>query len=155
MVIVDPPCSAFPCVASLTAARKVLDRHRRVLQVGRDLVPGDRRAQFVGLDEAEPRSVGGIHLRGAAADDRTQAGDRRRRLRDVEHVADRCDRADDQRRDDDPAADQQKACWPRAVVPAAALSCLSRHLRTFEITVRIVISCQQAAATVNAVCHRP
>ena len=74
---------------------------------------------------------------------------------DVEHVADRGDRADDQRRDEHAAADQEKPCGPCAVVPAPALSCLSRHLRTSEITVPIVISCHLGALALHAVCLRP
>ena len=41
----------------------VLDRDRGVLQVFRDLAPGDRAEQLAGLDEAEARTVGGEHLR--------------------------------------------------------------------------------------------
>ena len=74
---------------------------------------------------------------------------------DVEHVADRRNRADDQRGDEHAAADQENSCGPRAVVPAPALSCLSRHLRTSEITVPIVISCQLGALAPQAVCRRP
>ncbi len=128
----------------------VLDRDGRVLQVRRDLAPRDRRAQLVGLDEAEPRPVGGVHLRGAAADDRAQRADRRCRLRDVEHVADGRDRADDQRGDDHAAADQQKPRRAGAMMPAPALSSLSRHLRTFEIICPIVISCRYAAVSALA-----
>ena len=40
----------------------VLDRDRRVLEDLRHAVAGDRAAQVVGGDEAEPRAVGGEHL---------------------------------------------------------------------------------------------
>ena len=47
----------------------VLDRDRRVLEVFRDRAPADRRAQLIGLDEAQACAVGGEHLRGAAQDE--------------------------------------------------------------------------------------
>ena len=133
---------------SLTAARKiagqvdavvfvealVLDRHGRVLEVGGDFAPADRSAQFVGLDEAEARAVGGEHLRGALAEERVQRGERGRRLGDVQDVGDGGDHADDERGGEHAAADEEDPRAPAAA--AAALSCLSRHLGSFEITVR-------------------
>src|SRR4029077_17793849 len=107
----------------------ILDRDGRVLELGGDLLPGDRCAQLVGLDEAEARAVGGEHLRGAVAENRAKGGDRGSRLGDVQDVSDRRDRADDQGGDEDSAADQDDSCRGAAVVPAPALSCLSRHLR--------------------------
>ena len=57
------------------------------------------------------------------------------RLRDVQDVADRRDRGDASIAYREHAADdEQDPCGPAAGVPAAALSCLSRHLGRFEIT---------------------
>src|SRR3954463_10883633 len=65
-------------------------------------------------------------------------GERRRRARDVQHVADRRDHADDQPACEDRPTDDQNPRGPPAV-PAATLSCLSRHLASFEITVRVCV----------------
>ncbi len=49
---------------------------------------GDRRAQLVGLDEAEARAVGGVDARGRAQLDRLRGVERRRGVRDADDPAD-------------------------------------------------------------------
>ncbi len=120
----------------------VLDRDRGVLQVCGDFAPGDGAAQLVGLDEAQPRAVGGEHLRGAAAQDRVQLCDRGSRPGDAQDVADRRDRAHDHYRG-------EHRRRRRAVNRAGPLRlCLRRRCRACldiseeaEITARSVISC--------------
>jgi hypothetical protein len=67
----------------------VLDRHRGVLEVLRDLRAGHRLAQLVGLDEAQARAVRGADLGLRAELARLQRVERRRGGRDRDHVADR------------------------------------------------------------------
>ncbi len=105
----------------------VLDRDRRVLQVGGNFTPADGAAQVVGLDEAEARAVGGEHLRGATRQDRVQRAERGCGPGDMQDVADRRDRPDDEHRREHAAADEQDTCWTGAVVPAPALPCLPGH----------------------------
>ena len=62
----------------------VLDRDRRLLEVLGQLRRGDRLADVAGADEADQAAVGGVDRRGAALLDRLQAGERRRRVVDVD-----------------------------------------------------------------------
>jgi hypothetical protein len=57
-----------------------------------------------------------------------QLAERRRGLNDVHDVGHGGDRADQERGDEHPAADEQDACGSGAVVPAPPVSCLSRHV---------------------------
>src|SRR4029078_2297097 len=59
----------------------VLDGDDGVLDVLRDLLRGDRRAQLVGLDEPEARAVGGVDARRRAPLARVRGVDRESRAR--------------------------------------------------------------------------
>ena len=105
----------------------ILDRDRRVLQIFGDLAPADRTAHLGRLNEPQARAVGGEHLRGAAVEQGVQQAQRRGGVGDVQHIADRRDRAEHEHRREHAAADEQDACWAGAVVPAPALPCLPGH----------------------------
>ncbi len=62
----------------------VLDRDGGVLEGFRQGAGGDRLADVVGADEADQAAVGGVDRRGAALLHRFQAGERRRRVVDVQ-----------------------------------------------------------------------
>ena len=71
--------------AAVVVEPPVLDRDRRVLQVLRDLVAGDRLADRVGVDHPDQGAVGRVHLGNRPLRDRLQRGERGCRVVDVEH----------------------------------------------------------------------
>ena len=113
----------------------VLDRHGRVLQRPRYFAPADRRAQFVRLDRAETRAVGGVDLRGAPADGRVTRSQPRCAGGDVRDERHGREHTHDQRRCERDRGDDHHARASTAAVPA--LSSLSGHLRGFELPCRV------------------
>ncbi len=105
-MIVDPPWTVLPLVAffdggsddrgvvdaAVVVEALVLDRDRRVLAVLREALPGDRRADLVGLDVAEQLTVRGVDGRGQTAVDRL--AQRRRAVGDRDDVSDRREAGD-------------------------------------------------------------
>ncbi len=105
----------------------VLDRHGRLLELGRDLFPGDRRAQLGGLDETETGAVGGQDLGGATRGHGMPGREAGRRVDDRRDVGG--DRQDPRRTacEQDTQEDQWDAEGGSSPVPAPALYCLHGH----------------------------
>jgi hypothetical protein len=72
----------------------VLDRDRGVLEHLRELAALGGQAQLVGLDEAQPRAVGGQDLGVRAGVARLERGERRRRRGERDDVADQREAAE-------------------------------------------------------------
>ena len=79
----------------------VLDRHRGVLQVLRDLRAGDRLADLVGVDHPEQGAVGGVDLRDRPLRDRPEARQRGRRVVDAEQPEPAAEHAEGEDRPED------------------------------------------------------
>ena len=123
--VLDP--GSDDCVevhAAVLVEALVLDGDGGAAQVDRDVAPGHDAAQHVGLDEAEPRAVGGVDDRELALVGRLQLGQVRRGRRDRQHVADRRQDPDHDHRREHAEAEQDRAA--RGVAPPS--SCFSLPL---------------------------
>src|SRR3954451_12433084 len=107
----------------------VLDGDDGVLDVLRDLLRRDGRAQLVGLDEAEARAVGGVDARRRAELDGLARVQRRRGVRDADDPSDDASAGD--QADGDEQSEREQDGPPRACLVAAlpALSLASSHSR--------------------------
>ena len=115
IVSVEPPCSASPPPsASLNAARAIPSgsippwlQNRRSsiatvarLRISGSRLPVDDRAEDVGVDEAQPRAVGGEHLRDLAGIAGVELVDVRRRVGDGDDPSHDSEDADREHRDE-------------------------------------------------------
>jgi len=104
----------------------VLDRDRGVPEALRQRPRGDRLADVFGVDEADQAAVGGVDRRGTALLHRFEAGERRRRLVDVDRPAGG-DRGPDQAQaEQDPQGDRDLLPL-RGVRPASPLARAACH----------------------------
>jgi hypothetical protein len=105
----------------------VLDRHGGVLHDLRDVLGGDRRAQDVGLDEAQPRAVRRVDRRRLARVHRLELLDGGARAGDAHDPADRGQAAERDGARDHPEAEEEDVSAAVTVSAATPLAIAAGH----------------------------
>src|SRR5215210_1409419 len=93
--------------AAMAVEAPVLDGHRRVLEVLRDLGAADRLPDLVGVDHADQRAVGRVDLGDRPLRDRPQRSERGGRVVDADQPETRSEGAEGERRPEDHERDQE------------------------------------------------